>query len=220
MRSDKNQLESGSFFDSHAPVYYVAVNPQTITHATLLARISAGVDPAAWQEFCDRYADLIRGFAQRRGLQSADCDEVVQDTMVALAKSMPNFRYDRAKGKFRSYLKTVVLHEIFRKSRQKRREVALEEVEAVADAAAADHDVEQVWEAEWRHYHIRQAMRLIEVEFREKDRAAFEAYAVAGEDAGEVAASLGISVDQVYQAKSRIMKRLAQIIEQQVREEG
>ena len=85
--------------------------------------------------------------------------------MVSLTRSMPQFKYDPAKGKFRSYLKTVVLHEIFRKTRQKRGEVSLEEVEAASDSTAADPEIEQVWEAEWRKYHIRQAIRLIEVEF-------------------------------------------------------
>jgi DNA-directed RNA polymerase specialized sigma24 family protein len=63
-------------------------------------------------------------------------------------------------------------------------------------------------------------MSVIEMEFNEKDRAAFEAYAVAGREAAEVAAELAMSVDQIYQAKSRIMKRLSRIIQQQVEEEG
>ncbi len=212
--------KSGYFSAGRACGILMVVYTHTMTHATLLERVSAGTDPAAWREFCDRYAVLIRGFAQRRGLQAADCDEVAQEVLVSLTRSMPQFKYDPAKGKFRSYLKTVVLHEIFRKTRQKRGEVLLEEVEAAKDSAGADPEIEQVWEAEWRQYHVRQAMRLIEVEFKEADRAAFEAYAVEGGDAAEVADSLSLSVDQVYQAKSRIMKRLVQIIEQQVQEEG
>ncbi len=95
------------------------------THATLLARLRDGEDRAAWQEFCDRYGELIQGFARRRGLQPSDCDDVVQETLLALTKSMPKFHYEPGKGSFRSYLKTIVLHTIFRRSRQKRGEVAL-----------------------------------------------------------------------------------------------
>lgn len=198
------------------------------THATLLKRLSAGEDPAAWREFCDRYGELIRGFARRQRLQPSDCDDVVQDTLLALTKSMPKFRYEPEKGKFRSYLKTVVLHVIFQRSRQKQGEVSLGEIEAAVGRAAdgdfgdisANPEAEAHWEAEWRQYHLRMAMRTIEMEFNEKDREAFDAYAVAGQDARETAASLGLSVDQVYQAKSRILKRLEQLVEQQVREEG
>ena len=133
---------------------------------------------------------------------------------------MPRFQYDPAKGKFRSYLKTVVLHTIYRKSRQKRGEAALEELAELADDAAADPATDEQWEAEWRQYHLRWAARTIEAEFNETDRNAFDAYAVRGRDAAQIARALGISVAHVYQAKSRILKRLGQLIEHQVREEG
>lgn len=190
------------------------------THATLLARLSAGVDPAAWQEFCERYSGLIRRFAVRHDLQPADCDEVAQDVLMGLAQSMRGFKYDPAKGKFRSYLKTVVLHEIYRKLRQKKGEVLLEDIEAEAHAAADDSKTDQMWEDEWRQYHLRQAMSIVRMEFGDQDLAAFDAYAVRGLEVRETADGLGLSVDQVYQAKSRILKRLGQIIDEQIREEG
>ncbi len=191
-----------------------------MTHATLLARIAKGGDPAAWQEFCERYALLIRGFARRHHLQSADCDEVVQDTLVALAAAMPSFGYDPAKGKFRSYLKTVALHEIYRRLRQNQAQVDLEAPEAAIADATTDDRTEHLWEMEWRQYHLRQAMRIVAVEFNERDRAAFEDYAIGGAAISEVTAALQMSADQVYQAKSRILKRLSQIIQQQVQDEG
>ena len=63
-------------------------------------------------------------------------------------------------------------------------------------------------------------MRVIESEYNDADVAAFRQYGVAGRSANEVAGELGVSVDSVYQAKSRILKRLSAIIEQQVAEEG
>lgn len=198
----------------------IDVLTQTTTHATLLARLSSGQDPAAWAEFCDRYSELIRGFAHRHGFQPADCDEVVQDTLLALSRAMPGFRYDPERGRFRAYLKTVALHEIFRRTRQRSGVVNLENVECLADQTSDDPHFEQMWEAEWRQYHLRQAMRVIEMEFSEKDRAAFQDYALGGRDAADVAVSLQMSVDQVYQAKSRILKRLSEVIAQQVEEEG
>ena len=92
------------------------------THTSLLARLSDGVDPSAWKEFHDRYSDLILGFAHRYGLQSADRDDVAQEVLLSLSKAMEGFTYDPAKGKFRSYLKTVTLRTIFRILRQKQRQ--------------------------------------------------------------------------------------------------
>ncbi len=196
------------------------VQELTATHETLLARISAGADPAAWTEFLSRYGELISRVARRHGLQPADCDEVVQDVLTGLCQSMPAFQYDPAKGKFRSYLKTVVLHAVYRRIHQKRREVQLEEMETSVTEPPAEPAEEQAWEAEWRQYHLRLAMRRIRPEFSHDDLAAFEAYALAGQDARQTAAALGMSVDQVYQAKSRILKRLSGVIEEQIREEG
>lgn len=190
------------------------------THISLLERLSDGRDPVAWHEFCSRYGDLIRNFARHQNLQAADIDDVLQDVLMSLTKAMPGFTYDPSRGKFRSYLKTVTLHAIFARSRQKRGEVALEDVKTQADAAAADATVDGVWDEQWRQYHLKQAMRTIESEFNEADIAAFKQYGVSGRAAKEVADELGVSVDSVYQAKSRILKRLGAIIEQQVSEEG
>lgn len=89
------------------------------THISLLARLSGGEDPLAWTEFCHRYGELIRNFCRAQHLQPADCDDVLQDVLMSLTKSMPRFEYDPSRGKFRSYLKTITLHAIFARTRQK-----------------------------------------------------------------------------------------------------
>ncbi len=142
------------------------------THATLLARISGGTDPEAWREFYHRYRELIRGFARRRGLQAADCDEALQDVLTALTQALPGFRYDPERGKFRSYLKTITVRAIMRRARQKRGERPLDDMEASTPSPEEAPQTEEMWEAEWRQYHLRQAMECIRVEFNAKDRAA------------------------------------------------
>ena len=129
---------------------------------------------------------------------------------------MPGFAYDPAKGKFRSYLKTVTVHAVFKKTRQKVIGVSLEQVAPAADTATTD----AAWENQWRRYHVRQALKALRAEFNETDRTAFTEYALSGRSAKDAAEMLGISVDQVYQAKSRILKRLGDVIESQVRAEG
>lgn len=193
---------------------------QTTTHATLLARLAVESDSSAWGDFLDRYGDLIRRFAAHRGLQPADADDVMQDVLLSFTRAMPGFHYDPVRGKFRSYLKTAVLRAVIRKSRQNPDAVALENIEAFVTRAADDAAIDDAWEHEWRQYHLRQAMRTIDVEFNATDRTAFARYAVEGQPAQETADALGLSVDQVYQAKSRILKRISQLVEQQVRDEG
>jgi RNA polymerase sigma-70 factor (ECF subfamily) len=193
---------------------------QVTTHASLLLRLRDGAGTAAWNEFHERYGGLIRGFARRRGLQAADCEDVVQEVLLSLSKAMPNFRYDPGKGKFRSYLKTVALHAIFRKSEQKHGEMALGTLEEATRLAEANAAVGEAWELEWQRYHLDQAMRTLRREFNQTEHEAFRHYALDGHDARQTAADLGISVNQVYQAKSRMLKRLEEVIAAQVEEEG
>ncbi|MBU0755633.1 MAG: sigma-70 family RNA polymerase sigma factor [Planctomycetes bacterium] len=190
------------------------------THTSLLTRLAEEVNPKAWREFHDRYADLIRGFTYRYGLQPMDGDDIVQEVLFTLSKAMNRFKYDPQKGRFRSYLKTLTLHKIFQLFRQKDGKTLLMDMDVPESGAKTNPEVEAIWEEEWRQYHVRHAMARLESEFSEKDRIAFSHYAVKGYPAAETAADLGISLDQVYQAKSRILKRLSEMIDEQVRDEG
>lgn len=193
---------------------------QTTTHTTLLARLGESDDRAAWDEFCERYGDLIRGFASRRGLQPADVDDCLQDVMVKLTGAMSRFQYDPSKGKFRSYLKTVVLHAIYERHSKKKPARQAVDIEHAANMAENDPQVDEAWELEWRRYHLQLAMQRVKMEFNRRDIKAFEAYAIRGDDARQVGESLEMSVDQVYQAKSQILKRVSALVAAQVEEEG
>lgn len=186
------------------------------THITLLDRLRCGPDDAAWREFAGRYEELIRGFARRQGVHGADVDDVVQDVMLSLTRAMPGFTYDPLRGKFRSYLKTVVVHAISARFRQNKAAASLE----TSDGPAAGDPADATWEAEWRQYHLRRAMGSVRAEFNAADVAAFDGYVTQARSVSDVGRELGMSVDQVYQAKSRILKRLGVLIEAQVKEEG
>lgn len=190
------------------------------THISLLERLGRDhADRDAWIEFTARYGDLIRSFCRRRGLSRTDSDDVLQDVLLGLTRSMPGFRYDPGRGKFRSYLKTVTLHAIFRTLRQEPAGTTLRDAQQSMDDACA-HGADDQWESEWRQYHLKLAMKRLSSEFNETHLSAFSRYALDGDDAADVATGLGISVDVVYQVKSRILRRLTECIAEQVAEEG
>jgi hypothetical protein len=72
------------------------------TRATLLGRMKNLDDQASWQEFFEIYWRLIYGFARKAGLNDAEAQDVVQETMVAVSKQMPRFTYDPAVGTFKA----------------------------------------------------------------------------------------------------------------------
>ena len=194
------------------------------THQSLLARLSRGDDQAAWAECFARYRELVLGVARRRGLSGGDGDDVLQDVFVALSQSLPKFEYDRERGRFRGFLKTITVRAIARRLRRRGAAPAVGTVGADVgdehDVGAPDPEFEATWEAEWRQHHLRQAMAVLRSEVRASDLRAFELVTQGQREAREVAAELGLSVDSVYQAKSRILKRLRELIAGQVAEEG
>lgn len=187
------------------------------THASLLARLSRGDDEAAWDACFARYRDLILGVARRRGCVGADAEDVLQDVFVELGKAMPRFLYDSERGRFRGFLKTIAGRVI---GRHLRRRDAMADGSLPAAEGSADPELEAAWEAEWRQHHLRQAMLVLRNEVRATDLRAFEAVTHGQRDPRTVASELGISVDSVYQTKSRIMRRLRELIAAQVADEG
>jgi RNA polymerase sigma-70 factor (ECF subfamily) len=190
------------------------------TRGSLLARLADDSDEMAWLEFHRQYAGLITRVAARRGLQPADCEDVVQNVLVRLTKTMPDFRYDPERGRFRGYLKTVVLRVIVDRFRQNRAPASVSTLQEDGAWAAVDPELDRLWEEEWRTHHVDRAMRRIEAEFSERDRLAFAQYAIEGRSADFTAAATGLSIDQVYQAKSRILRRLGELVAEQIEEEG
>ncbi|MBL8753927.1 MAG: sigma-70 family RNA polymerase sigma factor [Planctomycetes bacterium] len=194
------------------------------THQSLLARLSRGDDQAAWSECFARYRDLILAVARRRGFAGADGDDVLQDVFVELGKALPRFQYDRERGRFRGFLKTITVRMIGRRLRQRGPDPAAGTTQATPEAdegpGAPDPEFEATWEAEWRQYHLRQAMATLRNEVRASDMRVFEDVTQGRREPGQIAAELGLTVNAIHQTKSRMLKRLRELIAAQVLDEG
>jgi len=82
------------------------------TRQTLLSRLRDWEDDASWREFFNTYWKLIYGVAIKSGLHDAEAQEVVQETVITVAKKMPDFRYDPAIGSFKNWLLTITRRRI------------------------------------------------------------------------------------------------------------
>src|SRR5579863_484913 len=74
------------------------------TRQSLLSRLKDWEDQDGWKIFFDTYWRLIYGTAVKAGLSDAEAQDVVQETIVSVLKSMPKFKYDSSKGSFKSWL--------------------------------------------------------------------------------------------------------------------
>ena len=77
------------------------------TRRSLIERLENWEDQKTWDEFYQTYWRLIYAFASRAGLRDDECWEVVQETIVGIAKQSQRKLYDPEKGSFKSWLLTM-----------------------------------------------------------------------------------------------------------------
>lgn len=181
------------------------------TRLTFLLRLRDRADTLSWAQFHERYGQLLYRYARSRGAGHSDAEDVVQEVEMYLFKAMEGFEYDARKGRFRAYLRSAVVHAMGRRaSRQARQPAALDPHNFDFLAAEKEASDDARWEREWQLNRLRWAMRCIAHEFEPKTLRAFELHVLANQPPHETAEALGISRDSVYQAKSRVLKRLRQ----------
>ena len=83
-------------------------DPSSRTSSTLLEKLrQSPADPASWARFVDRYGPRIYAWCRRWGLQDADAQDVAQDILLKLSRTLTTFEYDRSRS-FRAWLRAVV----------------------------------------------------------------------------------------------------------------
>ena len=82
------------------------------TRVSLLRRLKDWGDQESWQEFFDTYHRLIHSVALKAGLSQTEAQDVVQETVLTVAKKIADFRADPAKGSFKGWLMVVTRRRI------------------------------------------------------------------------------------------------------------
>ncbi|MBI1348674.1 sigma-70 family RNA polymerase sigma factor [bacterium] len=181
----------------------------TVTSVTLLQRVRRRDDQVAWERFVRIYTPLLVRWSQGAGLSDLDAADIVQEVFATLVVEMPQFEFDRTRGMFRSWLKTITLN-LCRKQQRKRQvaEGRGGENDPLQGLLADDHD--PTWDREYHEFVLRRAMQIMQSQFEPKTWQAAWELAVNRLTAAEVSQKLGISESAVYVAKSRVMRRLRQ----------
>ncbi len=181
------------------------------TSPTLLARLRVA-EPEAWHRVVRVYSPLVFHWCRRAGLSADDAADVMQEVWAAVAKAVGQFDPTRTGATFRGWLYTVArnkLADYFR--RQARRPVAeggSTAHERWAELPEAEPD-DSIADAQTGHAGVmRRAVEAIRLDFEPTTFRAFWATAVEGRAAKDVATELGVTLEVVYQAKSRVLRRI------------
>ena len=177
------------------------------TKPSLLLRIRDAADTSAWDEFTHLYGPIIRGYCLRRGLQEADAADICQEVLAQVAHVINTFDYEPSRGRFRDWLGTVTRNKIsrfFQVNHRQARAVGGEDSLAALKANCEDHE----WSAEFHARILEAALERIRGDFEASSWQVFEQ--VWGDDRAplEVAREMRMTIDAVYAAKSRVLRRL------------
>lgn len=179
--------------------------PDPETRASLLLRIRDFHDHASWELFVRTYGPAVYQFCARRGVHDSHAVDLVQDVLTQVAVSIRSFEYDPSRGRFRDWLGAVVRSKLARHWRANVHNVSRADLDHIASTR-----LQAEWADECDAHLLRVAMAAIRESFTPLNWKSFELTWVDGRSAKEVAAALAIPVAQVYVAKSRIAKRLAE----------
>ena len=188
------------------------VDAPTATRASLIHRLKDWQDQSSWRDFFNVYWKLIYGVARKAGLTDAEAQDVVQETLIAVAKHMPTFKYDPDIGSFRAWLLNMTRWRIASQFR-KRQPIAehrppgtgasgTDTVDAVPDPASLDLDA--VWQADWEKNLVNAAMNNLRRRIDPQRLQIFDFYVNKEWSPEKVAERFGVSTDLVYQVKHRV----------------
>ena len=198
------------------------------TRKSLLSRLKRWDDQDGWRDFFNTYWKLIYGVAMKAGLTHEEAEEVVQETVLGVARSIGRFKYDPAVCAFKTWLMQVTRSKIanqFSKRKGLRRMEPVNDgnsdtplLERVPDPAVPA--LETIWDAEWQKNLVDAALQKVKDRVPIQQYQIFDFYALKKWPVSKVARALGVSVGHVYLAKhrvSRLIKKEVELLEKRMR---
>ena len=184
------------------------------TRSSLVKRLRNWEDHGSWQDFFDTYWKLIYAVAIKAGLSEAEARDVVQETVLAVAKQMREDGYDRTKSSFKNWLCLITRRRIidhFRKRTDPKLRPAprardgtsrTDTIDRVPDPASLNLD--SVWEEEWKKNLLDAAIQLVKQQVTPKQFQIFDLSVLRELSVTEVTSLLKVNAAQVYLARYRV----------------
>lgn len=195
------------------------LNPRELipTRHSLITRLKDWEDQEGWKEFFDTYSELIFNVARKAGLTESEAHEVVQETVITVAKSLKDFKTGSEHGSFKAWLLKTTRWRIadqFRK-RPPEQENAIHHapddtartgtLERVPDPNSLQ--IEAAWDKEWEEHRMAIALQRLKRKVSAKQFQIFQMLTAQGLHPTQVAKILGISKTLVYVTKHRLAKQ-------------
>ena len=199
-KPDADDLKSARFYEK--------------TRKSLIERLDNWEDRKVWDDFYQTYWRLIYSVASKAGLTREESFDVVQETILAIARQVQKGQYDPRAGSFKAWLLQMTRWRILDVFRARKRQPSLansgDEQSEVADhmmeslTREKDNVLERIWDKEWQDNILAAAMERVKKAVSATQFQIFDCYVIKGWGVKKTAEVLGISSAQVYLAKHRV----------------
>lgn len=182
--------------------------------STTLLRDVADSSHARWSVFYSRYRPMMLAYLRER-FPSLDADDIIQETFVALAKILPDYKYEPEKnGAFHNFLTGVLRNKALCALDVRRRSMTIEDRMQLAIAVNGKSVHEQSYR-DWRESLFEVALQqlLADESIQDRTKQAFIRTAINGESIEAVASSMGVKRHAVDAMRSRTLDKLRGIVE-------
>ena len=183
------------------------------TRRSLILKLADWKDQRSWDEFYRTYWRLIYSVAIQAGLREQEAWDVVQETVLTIAKQSLKNAYDPSRGSFKTWLWNITRWRISDQFRARRKDTASAQTENEHQVDMApldnvpdvgDSSFEKIWEKEWQQNVMKAALERVKMKVSPKQFQIFDYNVIRGIKASEVHRMLGVSIAQVYLAKHRV----------------
>lgn len=187
------------------------------TRASLILRLPDAADVAAWDEVVAIYGPLVYRLARRKGLQPADADDLVQEVLVAVSRSVEKWLHRPDRGRFRAWLfriaRNTAINFLTRPKHRPQSRGGSDAANELQQLPASD-DESQEFDVEYRREMFRWAARQVRDAVTDKTWQAFWLTTMEDRAIADVATELGMTTGGVYIARSRVTARLRELVQQ------
>lgn len=193
-----------------------------MTSPSLLNRLLDHKDADAWATFDSIYRPALDRLLTNWGLQTADRQEVIQETFAAVSKSLAGYRPQAENGSFRGWIAKITRNKMVDLLKAKQRlpqtaggsdfQVWLAQCPDEGQVVEGIHALSR-WDLESRRAVFAWAAREVQTKVQSKTWLAFQGTAIEGKSAKDVAHELGASVGWVYVSRSRVLTKLRETVQ-------
>ena len=193
------------------------------TKISLIMRLNQTNDSEAWSEFVAAYQPVILWVARRQGLQQADAEDIAQQVLASIARALKQRPHNPDQAKFRTWLYRVTHNAILnliRRQQKPDRAIGGDTVNEWLVGAIAPGEYRDEYDKEYERAVFRWAAERVRREFQPQTWDAFWLNMVKGDTAEIVATKISekysrsFSAGSVYAAKSRVLKRIREKVEE------